>query len=143
MNLKDLNDLFRHMEWADASVWRAVLASDTARDDVKLRELFYHVHMVQRAFLRVWQGEMRYTPFPTFEDNSSLIAWARSYYSDAFAHLKSWTTICQSRSTFRGLQCLQNRSVASLRTRRSGKLRSKSRCTVCIIAAKSTRGCVS
>jgi uncharacterized damage-inducible protein DinB len=91
MYLNDLNELYRHMEWADASVWRAVLASDTARDDVKLRELFYHVHMVQRAFLRVWQGETRYTPFPTFADNSSLIEWGRGYYPDAFAQLKSWT----------------------------------------------------
>ena len=60
MTLNDLNDLFRHMEWADASVWRAVLASDAARADTKLRELFYHVHMVQRAFLRVWQGGMSF-----------------------------------------------------------------------------------
>lgn len=90
MTLNDLNDLFRHMEWADASVWRAVLQSDAAREDTKLRELFYHVHMVQHAFLRVWQGETRFTPFPTFEDNSSLIEWARGYYPDAFAHLNSW-----------------------------------------------------
>jgi uncharacterized damage-inducible protein DinB len=91
MNLNDLNDLYRHMEWADASVWRAVLASEAARADTKLRELFYLVHMVQRAFLRVWQGETAYTRFPTFEDNSSLIEWARGYYPDAFAQLKSWT----------------------------------------------------
>ena len=91
MNINDLNQLFQHMEWADASVWRAVLVSDAARADTKLRELFYHVHMVQRAFLRVWQGETHYTPFPTFEDNSLLIEWARGYYPDAFAQLKSWT----------------------------------------------------
>ena len=91
MNLSDLNDLFRHMEWADASVWRAVLASDAARADTKLRELSYHVHMVQRAFLRVWQGETRYRPFPTFDDAESLVDWGRSYYSSLFAQLSSWT----------------------------------------------------
>ena len=90
MTLNDLNDLFRHMEWADASVWRAVLASD-ARADTKLRELFYHVHMVQRAFLRVWQGETRFTPFATFEDVESLIAWGRAYYPELFAQSKTWT----------------------------------------------------
>jgi uncharacterized damage-inducible protein DinB len=89
MNLTDLNDLFRHMEWADASVWRAVLASD-ARADTKLRELFYHVHMVQRAFLRVWQGETQFTPFPTFDDVESLIAWGRAYYPELFAQSKTW-----------------------------------------------------
>ena len=91
MDLSDLNDLFRHMEWADASVWRAVLASDTAREDTKLREFFYHVHMVQRAFLRVWRGEPRDTPYPKFDDTSSLIAWGRSYYPEVFAQLKLWT----------------------------------------------------
>ena len=90
MNLTDLNDLFRHMEWADASVWRAVFASD-ARADTKLRELFYHVHMVQRAFLRVWQGETQFTPFPAFEDVESLIAWGRAYYPELFAQSKTWT----------------------------------------------------
>lgn len=91
MNLNDLNDLYRHMEWADASVWRAVMSSDAARADAKLREWSYHVHMVQRAFLRVWQGETRYRPFPEFEDVESLIDWARSYYPGLFAQLKSWT----------------------------------------------------
>lgn len=91
MNLSDLNDLFRHMEWADASVWRSVLASDPARADTKLRELFYHVHMVQRAFLRVWQGETRYRPFPTFDDATSLIDWGHSYYPPLIAQVSSWT----------------------------------------------------
>jgi len=136
MNISDLNDLFRHMEWADASVWRAVLASDAARADTKLRELFYHVHMVQRAFLRVWQGETPFTPFPTFDETAPLIEWASGYYPDAFAQLKSWpTTIWQA----------AERSLASMvesfwgarrRIRRSGKPRSKSRCTVCTIAAR-------
>ena len=91
MNLNDLNDLYRHMEWADASVWRAVLAAEAARSDTKLRELFYHLHMVQRAFLRVWQGETRYTPFPTFDDVGPLIEWGRSCYPELFAQVKSWT----------------------------------------------------
>ena len=91
MKLSNLNELYRHMEWADASVWRALLASDAARADTKLRELFYHLHMVQRAFLRVWRGEPRDTPYPTFEDAEALMDWGRSYYSDAFAQLESFT----------------------------------------------------
>ena len=89
MNLTDLNELYRHMEWADATVWRVVLASDAARVDVKLRELFHHLHLVQRAFLRVWRSELRDVPYPKFEDPRLLMEWGRSYYPEAFAHLES------------------------------------------------------
>jgi hypothetical protein len=44
-----LNDLYRHMEWADAKVWTAVLASADGRTDPKLRGYLYHLHMVQPA----------------------------------------------------------------------------------------------
>lgn len=89
MNLSALTDLYRHMEWADATVWTAVLASEGGRIDSKLREYLYHLHMVQRAFMRVWRGEPRETPYPTFADAQSLAVWARSYYDEAFAHLES------------------------------------------------------
>src|SRR2546421_6952354 len=56
------------MEWADASVWRAVFISPEARADQKLRELFYHLHLVQRAFLRAWRGEPPNRPYPTFDE---------------------------------------------------------------------------
>ena len=91
MDLKDLNDLYFHMEWADASVWRAVFASDAARADPKLRELLYHIHMVQRAFLRVWQGETRFTPLPAFDDLESLIDWGRRYYPELLRQFELWT----------------------------------------------------
>lgn len=91
MDLSALNDLYKHMEWADAAVWRAVLAADTSRDDPKLRELLYHLHLVQRAFLRAWRGEPRDTPFPTFDDAQSLMLWGRSYYDEIFNHLENLT----------------------------------------------------
>lgn len=91
MNLSDLRDLYRHMEWADASVWRAVLASEAGRADQKLSEYFYHLHLVQRAFLRVWRGEPRDKPYPTFEDAHELMRWGRSYFSEVFAHVEKLT----------------------------------------------------
>jgi len=54
-------ELHRHMEWADASVWKAALAHDAAREDVPLRDLLHHVHMVQRTFLCLWTDR---SPFP-------------------------------------------------------------------------------
>jgi uncharacterized damage-inducible protein DinB len=87
IDIDTLNDLYRHMEWADAAVWGVALGAEGAQSDAKLREYFYHLHMVQRAFLRAWRGEPRETPYPTFEDAQPLMLWARDYYGEAFAHL--------------------------------------------------------
>jgi uncharacterized damage-inducible protein DinB len=91
MNAQTLADLYRHMEWADAAVWTATLACPAATMDAKLRGTLDHVHHVQRAFLRIWRGEPRHTPYPTFEEASALMTWARSYYGEAHAHLQGLT----------------------------------------------------
>jgi uncharacterized damage-inducible protein DinB len=85
--MKTLTDLYRHMEWADAAVWAAVLASEGGKTDAKLREYLSHLHVVQRAFLRLWRGEPRDAPYPTFDDAPSLMLWGRTYYGEALAHL--------------------------------------------------------
>lgn len=89
MNLNTLIDLYKHQEWADAAVWNAVVASDEAQTDEKLREYLYHLHIVQRAFLRMWRDEAGETPYPTFEDAKPLMLWAQTYYNEAFEYLKS------------------------------------------------------
>jgi uncharacterized damage-inducible protein DinB len=88
-SVESLADLFRHMEWADALTWKSVLASEGARTDAKLRERLYHLHVVQRAFLRMWRGEPRESPYPVFEDAPSLMRWGRAYYGEAASHLAS------------------------------------------------------
>jgi uncharacterized damage-inducible protein DinB len=55
--LETLCELMRHMEWADASVWRSVLAHPPAVQDERLRNLLLHLHGVQRAFLAMWTGK--------------------------------------------------------------------------------------
>lgn len=91
MKLQEVRDLYRHMEWADAAVWQAVLSSEDARADQKLRELFYHLHLVQRAFLRAWRGEARDASYPTFADAPELMRWGRSYYPELSAHFQTLT----------------------------------------------------
>jgi len=76
------------MEWADASVWRAVLASEKTHGDKKVTDYFYHLHLVQRAFLRAWRDEPRDTPYPTFDDAKSILGWGRSYYDEIFIHFE-------------------------------------------------------
>ena len=87
MNTDTLTDLYRHMEWADAAVWGAVLGSEAGRADAKLREYLHHLHLVQRAFLRAWRAEPREAPYPEFADAPSLMEWGRAYYAEAHAHL--------------------------------------------------------
>lgn len=89
MDIKSLAALYRHMEWADASVWTSLLASEGAQKEKKVREYLYHLHMVQWAFLRIWRGVPRETPFPEFDDPRALMGWARDYYGEIFAHLES------------------------------------------------------
>jgi uncharacterized damage-inducible protein DinB len=89
MNPKELTDLYHHMEWADASVWRAVLASPDAVQDQKLRELFHHLHLVQRAFLRAWRQEPADEPYPTFANTADLMLWGQSYFSELFAQVQT------------------------------------------------------
>ena len=92
MTPADLKDVYRHMEWADSEVWRAVLAAPTARDDETLRRLLLHLHVVQRAFLNLWEG--RAVSFPdlsSFPDITDIQAWAQPYYAAAHAFIDAAT----------------------------------------------------
>jgi len=46
-----LADLYGHQEWADAAHWRAIAACSAARDDLAIRTLLLHIHLVQRFFM--------------------------------------------------------------------------------------------
>jgi uncharacterized damage-inducible protein DinB len=90
MQLRTLTDLYRHMEWADALLWSAVLdGKAAATGDSKVRATLYHVHLVQHAFLRTWHGDTMETPFPTFEELSGLMAWAHAFHERAATYIPS------------------------------------------------------
>lgn len=88
MRSDDLLPLVRHMEWADALMWRAVLGLPPAgAAEPTLRERLFHVHLVQRVYLATWRG-VPLTEFPDpaqFADLAALGAWARPYYAEAAA----------------------------------------------------------
>ena len=80
-----LRELIRHMEWADAEVWRAVLAHEPAVNDVRLKNLLTHLHVVQRLFLILW-AKQPLTPAsaqPSFATLGDLRAWALTYYPES------------------------------------------------------------
>jgi uncharacterized damage-inducible protein DinB len=46
-----LSDLYGHQSWADAEHWRAIGASQRAREDRAILDRLHHIHLVQSAFL--------------------------------------------------------------------------------------------
>ncbi len=76
-NVEIIQELFRQMEWADAKIWTAILESSEAAGDEKMRERLYHIHMVQRAFLKVWKGEIPQPRASDFTESRALLAWGR------------------------------------------------------------------
>lgn len=83
MNDPHIHELIDHMLWADASVWRAVLASPNATPDPVLRERLLHMHGTQAAFFRIWQEKAIDLPKPeSFENIAAVAAWARSLHNE-------------------------------------------------------------
>ena len=82
-------ELFQHMEWADACVWKSVFGSPAARSDSTVRTRLYHLHMVHWAFLQVWLDQ----PLPkipeqsTFTDIVALASWGQeTQWKNAAVH---------------------------------------------------------
>lgn len=75
-------DLLRHMEWADALIWRGVQRVEPV--DSRVRELLHHVHSVQWAYLQIWRQEQIQVPeLSTMPDLAAILSWARGYYPEA------------------------------------------------------------
>ena len=84
ISTKMYSDLFEHMEWADATVWSAILASEPARLDETLRATLVHVYSSQHAFLDVWTGRpFRFRDASEFSGVDDVLALARPYYPAA------------------------------------------------------------
>ena len=98
-----LHDQFRHMEWADAMVWRTALSLEATLADETLRTRLHHIHQVQRVFLSVWKGAFAHLQ----DDNerrqavmewvskgndlrgADLLAWGQSYHREAQVFLNT------------------------------------------------------
>jgi len=83
-------DLFSHMAWADALIFRAACACPPAEHDPVIREKVHHIHLVQRAFLHLWTR----TPFvlsraSEFSDLAALEKWAREYHAELHSFVEA------------------------------------------------------
>jgi len=91
LSIEALRELTQHMEWADAAVWRSVLARSGAGNDARLRELLTHLHLVQRLFLMVWRNEplLPIRSFGDFKEIGELRDRATAYYPELREFLRT------------------------------------------------------
>jgi uncharacterized damage-inducible protein DinB len=80
--LRMIRQLFEHMEWADALLWRSVLGNSVAACDSTVRERFLHIHMVQHGFLHLWrQQALPALPRPSdFPDTNQIASGGHEYH---------------------------------------------------------------
>jgi len=88
VNAEDLlRDLFRHMEWADALVWKTVRGAPQATGDSGVRQRLHHIHLVQRAFLLIWRGQpMEFKSTESFTLDE-LAKWGHDYHREVAGFL--------------------------------------------------------
>ncbi|MEA2339893.1 MAG: hypothetical protein QOE82_3900 [Thermoanaerobaculia bacterium] len=88
--LDAVRPLFAHMEWADATVWRAVNDCAAASDDKVLHDRLYHIHATQHAFLQAWRGEeVVFTGPDDFPGLDAVRELGMSFYAVAKGHIAS------------------------------------------------------
>jgi uncharacterized damage-inducible protein DinB len=84
-DIDSLRELVEHMQWADALVWAAALSNSGAADDLALRGKLFHTHMVQWAFLSVWDDRTLAAPPSESPELPETLKAARDYYSELAA----------------------------------------------------------
>jgi len=82
--LSVLRELFGHEAWADAEHCRAIRAFPAAHEDSEVRDRLHHIHMAQRAYLKLLAGhpldlKKDTEPFPSLEE---LWLSARCYHEN-------------------------------------------------------------
>lgn len=55
--LTHLTDLYGHLKWADAELWRALEAAPRTHADAGVHARLYHIHAVQHAYAQIWSGQ--------------------------------------------------------------------------------------
>jgi len=86
-SLTIIQELFQHMEWADALVWRTAMTSEVSVDDETMGARLRHIHMVQRAFLKVWREEPLNPAGVDDLRGAALAAWGQEYHQEMRQYL--------------------------------------------------------
>jgi uncharacterized damage-inducible protein DinB len=78
----EIQEMFDHLEWADAEMLSAARALASASQDERIRSLLIHVHEVQWTYLHLWRGDPVAIPErESFTDLLAVSRWAREYHT--------------------------------------------------------------
>ena len=78
--LHHIKQLFDHMYWADATVWKTILSSPEAQKNDKLKKTIFHYHITQYAFYYIWKSlPMEFPRLKEFKSITELSDWASKY----------------------------------------------------------------
>jgi uncharacterized damage-inducible protein DinB len=81
-----LHQLVRHAEWADATIWKTALGTldeESKGLDSKIEYWLHHIHVVQHAFPRVWQGQpLEFPEIGDFDDPRAIARWGREGHAE-------------------------------------------------------------
>lgn len=92
--IKQVSDLIGHQEWADAELWRAIERVPSAGADAEFMNRQHHIHLVQHAFLDIWNGRaVAVTKVEDFQALAELKEYARTYYRQAAEFLAAGESI--------------------------------------------------
>ena len=87
-----LDQLTRHAEWADATMWQTALATldDESKGlDSKVEYWLHHIHVVQHAFPYLWRGQpLEFPEIDDFADPQALAGWGREGHAMLQSFLK-------------------------------------------------------
>jgi uncharacterized damage-inducible protein DinB len=76
-----IDALYQQLEWADATTWRAIVATPEAETDATIRDRMLHVHSVQHAYLFLWLGAEPVIPGSShFANLEAIREWGREFH---------------------------------------------------------------
>lgn len=89
MTIEQFQDLYRHLCWADRTVWQAILGSEACSVDERILDTMHHIHATQHSFLDAWRG--REFEFYRREGASAdeLHRFASAFHDEVFSYLSS------------------------------------------------------
>ncbi|MBI3192901.1 MAG: hypothetical protein HYZ34_00375 [Ignavibacteriae bacterium] len=90
--IETLRELYEHQAWADAELWRAVVAHPQALEDTLIRERFYHYHLAQDAFLLIVQKkQLIFKPLEDYKTMNDLYEYAKGNHIFALQFIQDIT----------------------------------------------------